>query len=106
MEDDKGQKGSEDEFRRPLRCLPSSIPNWDRTLYPDSDTITEWPFDNAPPFDKSLVQAQYARECLSSFCGICFVVSGGLKTIFLKFIGHSMLDSVRISSVKTSILGL
>ena len=34
------------------------------------------------------------------------MVSGLLKVIFLKFIGHSMVDSIQISSVKTSILGL
>ena len=43
-------------------------------------------------------------EHLSSFCGILLVVSGLLKAFFLKFISHSMVDSVWISSVKTSIL--
>ena len=67
-------------------------------------TITEWLFDNAPAFDKHLVQAQYTTECFSSF--IFLMVSGLLRVIFLKFIGHSMVDSIQISSVKTSILGL
>ena len=67
---------------------------------------SKWPFDNAPAFDKHLVRAQYTMESLSSFCGIFLVVSGLLKLIFLKFIGHSMVDSIQISSVKISILGL
>ena len=71
-----------------------------------STTITEWLFDNAPAFDKHLVRAQYTMESLSSFCGIFLVVSGLLKLFFLKFIGHSMVDSIQISSVKISILGL
>ena len=45
-------------------------------------------------------------ESLSSVCGIFFVLSGLLEVILLKFIGHSMVDSIQISSVKTAISGL
>ena len=34
------------------------------------------------------------------------MVSGLLEVNFLKFIGHSMVDSIQISSVKTAISGL
>ena len=78
-----------------------------RSAYQIGDTtITEWLFDNAPAFDKRLVRAQYTTESLSSFCGIFLVVSGLLKAIFLKFISRSMVDSIQVSSIKTSILGL
>ena len=45
-------------------------------------------------------------ESLSSVCGIFFVLSGLLEVILLKFIGHSMVDSIQISTVKTAISGL